>query len=136
MQRYTSCAIPCVLLPILKTCSGALRRMARRSNIRMDAGALDAQIRSTVADNKIVVYSKSYCPFCMQTKSLFDKIGVEYKVVELDEVDNGAAIQEALLGITQQRTVPNVFVGGEHVGGNDDTQRAAASGKLQELLAK
>ena len=30
--------------------------------------------------------------------------------------------------------VPNVFIGGVHLGGNDDTQSAAASGKLQEML--
>ena len=38
--------------------------------------------------------------------------------------------------MTQQRTVPNVFVGGKHLGGNDDTQQAARSGKLAELLNK
>ena len=32
--------------------------------------------------------------------------------------------------------MPNVFIKGQHLGGNDDTQRAARSGKLQELLAK
>ena len=95
---------------------------------------LEAQIKSTIASEKVVVYSKSWCPFCQKTKSLFDSLGVEYKAVELDLIDEGPAIQDALLGLTQQRTVPNVFIGGQHLGGNDDTMRAAASGKLQELL--
>ena len=82
----------------------------------------------------MVVYSKSWCPFCQRTKGLFDSLGVEYTAVELDQLDDGPAIQDALLGLTQQRTVPNVFVGGEPLGGNDDTMRAAASGKLQEML--
>ena len=107
-------------------CSAGLRASA-------DAG-LEAQIKSTIAESKVVVYSKSWCPFCQRTKGLFDQLGVEYTAIELDEVADGPAIQEALLGLTQQRTVPNVFVGGNHIGGNDDTMRAAQSGKLQEML--
>ena len=68
---------------------------------------------------KVVVYSKSYCPFCTKTKSLFDSLGVSYTAIELDEVDGGDAIQATLLDITGQRTVPNVWVGGKHLGGND-----------------
>ena len=67
-------------------------------------------------------------------QALFDSLGVAYTSIELDELEEGPAIQDALLGLTQQRTVPNVFVGGKHLGGNDDTQKAAKSGKLQELL--
>lgn len=103
------------------------------SGIRASA-SLEDEIKSTVADNKVVVYSKSWCPFCQKTKALFDGLGVEYTAVELDQRDDGADVQEALLGMTEQRTVPNVFVGGKHLGGNDDTQKAAASGKLKELL--
>ena len=106
---------------------------ARSSGIRASAD-LEAGIKSTVADNKVVIYSKSWCPFCMKTKSLFDGLGVPYTAVELDQVDDGQAIQEALLDLTQQRTVPNVFVNGGHVGGNDDTQKFAASGELQKAL--
>lgn len=55
-------------------------------------------------------------------------------VVELDERADGGAIQQALARMTGQRSVPNVFVQGQHIGGNDDTQAAAQSGKLQQLL--
>ena len=57
------------------------------------------------------------------------------KVHELDEMgEDGAALQNALLQMTGQRTVPSVFVKGTHLGGNDDTQKAAREGKLQEML--
>lgn len=49
-------------------------------------------------------------------------------------MDDGADIQAALLEMTGQKTVPNVFIKGQHVGGNDATQAAAKSGKLQEML--
>ena len=102
--------------------------------MRASAGAIEDEIKATIGSEKVVVYSKSWCPFCQKTKSLFDGMGVEYKAIELDLLDEGPAIQEALLGLTQQRTVPNVFVGGQHLGGNDDTMRAASSGKLKEML--
>lgn len=53
----------------------------------------------------------------------------------MDKVDNGDAIQDALLEVSGQRTVPNVFIKGTHLGGNDDTQAAAREGKLEEMLA-
>jgi glutaredoxin 3 len=61
-------------------------------------------------------------------------MNIDAKVYELDNMDNGADIQSALLDISGQRTVPNVFVKGKHLGGNDDTQAAARSGKLEEML--
>mmetsp|Transcript_32826 Transcript_32826/g.69048 ORF Transcript_32826/g.69048 Transcript_32826/m.69048 type:complete len:138 (-) Transcript_32826:951-1364(-) len=92
--------------------------------------------KSEIASNDVVVFSKSYCPFCTTTKQLFSSMDIDAKVIELDNMDNGAEIQAALLDISGQRTVPNVFVKGEHLGGNDDTQGAARSGKLAELLKK
>lgn len=53
----------------------------------------------------------------------------------MDKVDNGDAIQDALLEVSGQRTVPNVFIKGTHLGGNDDAQKANKAGKLDEMLA-
>jgi glutaredoxin 3 len=81
------------------------------------------------------VFSKSYCPYCTATKELFKDLGVDFKVHELDQMgDDGPALQASLFRMTQQRTVPNVFVKGQHIGGNDNTQAAARAGKLQEML--
>jgi glutaredoxin 3 len=52
----------------------------------------------------------------------------------MDVIKSGDLIQDELHKMTGQRSVPNVFVNGQHVGGNDATQAAARSGKLQELL--
>lgn len=61
-------------------------------------------------------------------------MGVAATVHELDQMPNGADIQSALLDMTGQRTVPNVFVNKAHVGGNDNVQAAAKSGELQKML--
>jgi len=61
-------------------------------------------------------------------------MNIPAKIIELDNMDNGPEVQAALLDISGQRTVPNVFIKGKHLGGNDDSQAAARSGKLQEML--
>lgn len=79
---------------------------------------------------------QSFCPFCKKTKTLLTDKGVEFKLYELNEMDDGAEIQDALLEISGQKTVPNVFINGVHVGGNSETQDAEKSGKLDEMLSK
>ena len=61
-------------------------------------------------------------------------MNIPAKIIELDTMDNGSEVQAALLDISGQRTVPNVFIKGKHMGGNDDTQAAARSGKLAKMM--
>lgn len=49
-------------------------------------------------------------------------------------MDDGAEIQEALLELTGQRTVPNVFIGGQHIGGNSDVQALKSADKLDDKI--
>ena len=60
--------------------------------------------------------------------------GVNVVVHEMDLEKGGNQYQQELFLQTGQRTVPNVFVNGKHVGGNDDTHRAFQNGSLQDLL--
>lgn len=53
-------------------------------------------------------------------------------MIELDQVDDGADMQDALAEMSGQRTVPNIYIGKKHIGGNSDLQ--AIKGKLPELL--
>ena len=96
---------------------------------------LGEQIDADVAANKVVVYSKSWCPFCVQTKNLLNQKGIQFKLVELDQTGDGDEIQARLLGKTGQRTVPNIFIGGEHIGGNSELQALNADGQLDAKLA-
>jgi glutaredoxin 3 len=106
------------------------------SRLSMKASTSPTDFAKTeIANNKVVVFSKSYCPFCTATKTLLNEMKVDYTLHELNEMDNGSDIQSALLDMTGQRTVPNVFVNGKHLGGNDATQAAYKSGKLQKMLA-
>ncbi|KAF9055727.1 glutaredoxin [Panaeolus papilionaceus] len=93
-------------------------------------------VDDAISSNKITVFSKTWCPYCKRVKGLLSQKfpDVETKIIELDEVEDGSAIQQYLMDKTQQRTVPNVFFGGEHIGGCDDTFAAEKDGRLTALV--
>jgi glutaredoxin 3 len=65
---------------------------------------------------------------------LLEELGADAEVIELDEMEDGDEMQGELHKLSGQRTVPNVFINGKHLGGNSETQTAARSGKLEEML--
>ena len=67
-----------------------------------------------------MVFSKSYCPFCSEAKSILEKAEVPFSVIELDKVANGPSLQSDLQSLSGQSTVPNIFVAGQHIGGLSD----------------
>ena len=75
-----------------------LKRRVPHSNL----GICSAPFRH----GQVVVFSKAYCPFCTSTKQLLEQLKIDAKVYELDQMEDGAAIQGALLDISGQRTVP------------------------------
>ncbi|KAI3617272.1 hypothetical protein CBS9595_003181 [Malassezia furfur] len=91
-----------------------------------------------ITEHAIAVFSKSYCPYCRRAKSVISELKVDQKkvgVMELDEVNNGGDIQNYLLEKTGQRTVPNIFISGKHIGGSDALLNAQSSGELDKLVA-
>mmetsp|Transcript_9313 Transcript_9313/g.13182 ORF Transcript_9313/g.13182 Transcript_9313/m.13182 type:complete len:139 (+) Transcript_9313:131-547(+) len=97
-------------------------------------------VSQSIQDNSVIVFSKSYCPYCRRTKSLLSDMtkstDIDVQIFELDlqEENDGQLIQSELLRVTGQRTVPNVFIHGKHIGGNSDLQELANSGKLSQVL--
>lgn len=51
-------------------------------------------------------------------------------------VENGKEVQEELFKMTGQKTVPNIFINGKHVGGSTDLEALEKSGELDKLVAK
>ena len=67
-------------------------------------------------------------------KAALDAKFIPYHRVELDKLPEGEAYQKLLIEISGQKTVPNVFINGNHIGGCDDTLKLDQSGKLLELV--
>ncbi|KAG6919862.1 hypothetical protein DXG01_015570 [Tephrocybe rancida] len=94
-------------------------------------------VDTAISENKVAIFSKSWCPYCKKAKALFTEEfpDVETTVYELDERDDGSQIQAYLAEKTGQRTVPNIFVKGTHVGGSDAVRKSFNDGELVKLLA-
>lgn len=112
-----------------------------------DADRALLYIHGKIHHNKVVVFSKSYCPFCRKAKNALLKFlkPEQFSVVELDllhelpEADEGRSVpaevlQDALETVTGRRTVPRVFIGGSFVGGGDDMDSMAQTGRLKSVL--
>ncbi|KAM7432941.1 thioredoxin-disulfide reductase [Porites harrisoni] len=91
-------------------------------------------IEQSIKDNLVMIFSKSTCPFCKKVKELFKSMNVTFTAMEMDLLDNGTTIHEKLKEMTGQRTVPNVFIRGNHIGGADDTMKLHEEGKLMNLI--
>ena len=65
---------------------------------------------------------------------LGDQLGVGYTALELDKEPDGPALQAALYQLTGQRTVPNIFIAGRHIGGWDDISQLHRAGRLLPLV--
>ena len=91
--------------------------------------------QAAIKASKIVVFSKTHCPYSKRAKEAISALTPMFSVVELDVVKDGAEQQAALLELTGQKTVPNIFIDGKHLGGCDATLAAIASGEFQKLMA-
>ncbi|KAI4241686.1 MAG: hypothetical protein LQ352_007401 [Teloschistes flavicans] len=94
--------------------------------------AAKTKAQSIIDENAVAVFSKSYCPYCRASKTLLSEMGAKFYVIEMDQVDDGADLQNALEEISGQRSVPNIYIKQEHIGGNSDLQ--AKKGDLPALL--
>ncbi|WKY15971.1 hypothetical protein Q1695_000999 [Nippostrongylus brasiliensis] len=95
------------------------------------------RITTEIHKHKVMIYSKSYCPYSQKLKKLINRYAIsDLKIVELDKQKEMKAMQDALLKMTGRSTVPQLFVGGEFVGGHDETRAIEDRGELRKLLLK
>ncbi|KAG6645643.1 glutaredoxin-C3 [Carya illinoinensis] len=98
------------------------------------SSSVSAFVQNAIYSNKITIFSKSYCPYCLRAKHIFSELHEQPFVVELDLRDDGGQIQNVILDMVGRSTVPQVFVNGKHIGGSDDLKAAVLSGQLQKVL--
>jgi glutaredoxin 3 len=81
----------------------------------------------------VTVYTTKVCPYCVRAKALLDRRGIPYEEVD---VSNDPAKRSWLVEATGRRTVPQIFIGDEAVGGSDDLHALDAAGKLMALVGR
>ena len=89
----------------------------------------------------VVMFALEWCEFCWSVRKLFAHCKIPYRSVDLDSVDYqkddmGGKILTALNDRTAFGTIPQIFIGGEFIGGCTDAFDAFKEGRVQELLAK
>ena len=92
-------------------------------------------------EQPLVLFALEWCEFCWSLRKLFAKCGIPYRSVDLDSTayqrdDRGGQIRVVLRQRTGSKTIPQVFVGGEFIGGCTETLDAFKQGRLQALLER
>jgi glutaredoxin 3 len=81
---------------------------------------------------EILMYTKDYCPYCVAAKNLLTQKGVSF--TEVDVTRDEAKFNEMLTRSAPRRTVPQIFIGGQGIGGFDDMKKLDSEGRLESLL--
>jgi glutaredoxin 3 len=81
----------------------------------------------------VELYSTAMCPYCVAAKNLLKQKGFDYEEIR---IDTDPVRQDEMLSRTGgRRSVPQIFVNGNHVGGFEELVAADRSGKLAEYAA-
>lgn len=80
---------------------------------------------------KVVIYTTSYCPYCTGAKAL-----LRSKKIAFDEIDVtlDSARRAEMERLSKRRTVPQIFIDDQSIGGYDEARRLDATGELDRLL--
>lgn len=84
------------------------------------------------AVSEVVIYTTRWCPFCIRAKALLDRKGVSYREIP---VDGDPATRQQMTERAGQTSVPQIWIGEQHVGGCDQLVGLERSGGLDPLLA-
>ena len=82
--------------------------------------------------SKIEIYTWQYCPFCIKAKTLLNKKNIKFTEYKID--GDEAAREEMSLRASGRRSLPQIFINNEGIGGCDDLYELEKENKLDNLL--
>ncbi|VAX08958.1 hypothetical protein MNBD_GAMMA26-2206 [hydrothermal vent metagenome] len=83
--------------------------------------------------SKVVVYSTAYCPYCIRAKQLLGRKDIEYEEIP---VDNDPGQMQIMIERSQRRSVPQIFIANQGIGGFDELAQLEAEGELDAMLGR
>ena len=83
---------------------------------------------------KVEIYTTSSCGFCVRAKRLLDMKKVAFEETPIDR--GGESRAQMLQRANGRSSVPQIFIGGTHIGGCDDLMALEMDGKLDAMLAQ
>lgn len=82
---------------------------------------------------EVTIYSTTFCPYCVRAKQLLERKGIDFKEINLS--NEAPEVRIELMQRTNHRTVPQIFIKDQFIGGFDQLYALEKDGKLDELLA-
>jgi glutaredoxin 3 len=92
-----------------------------------------SEMSAAHSSSSVVLYSTPFCGYCVAAKRLLTQKGVAFQ--EIDVMLDSAQRQE-MMRRSRRHSVPQIFVGAQHVGGYDELRMLEARGELDELLGQ
>lgn len=140
---------------IFKNCSNIASKV-----IKELAKMANEFVKSSIGKQRVVIFSKSYCPYCTMAKEVsnlkfvtdmhfwnlwiiidwhfslqqFKLLNFDFLAIEIENMPDCNEIQDCLGEITGARSVPRVFVDGKFIGGGTDVKKLYDSGELAKML--
>ncbi len=123
-------------------CAGARGPGAGRCGRCLRQVDLDPEAKRFVDDvvrnEPVVMFALEWCEFCWSVRKMFARVGIKYRSVDLDSVDfqagdRGGKIRAVLAQRTGAVTIPQVFVGGAHIGGCTDSSTRGATARCRSV---
>ena len=81
----------------------------------------------------VTIYTTPWCPFCIQAKSLLKKKGIPFEEID---VSGRTDLRSWLVQVSNQRTVPQIFINGTSIGGYSELSELDQQGELKPLLSE
>jgi glutaredoxin 3 len=81
----------------------------------------------------VTIYTTRYCPYCTRARNLLDAKGVTYEDIA---VDHDPQLRREMMMRSGRSSVPQIWIGEQHIGGCDDMLLLERQGRLDELLAQ
>ncbi|XID74382.1 glutaredoxin 3 [Alkanindiges sp. WGS2144] len=81
----------------------------------------------------VIIYTTTVCPYCVRAKQLLQRKNIAYQEVNLNE--EPSEVRTDLMARTKHRTVPQIFINDQFIGGFDQLYALDRQGKLDEMLA-
>ena len=102
---------------------------------QFDEAAVGKKVDDLIASNSVMVFSFSTCPFCVKAKKILDDAGVKYNAIELNQMGaDGMQIRAVLAERTGRTSMPNIWIGGQGIGGCNDGPGIVTLQKSGELI--
>jgi glutaredoxin 3 len=124
-------------------CTGSLSKSGIKKVLYLQGGIsawkssnmplITSKVNKNIMNNKITIYTKDACPYCVSAKNLLQSKGQSFQEIKISDVD-AKEFQDMLKLSGGLKTVPQIFIADKHIGGFDALKALNDKGELDNIL--